>query len=1204
MGPEPFPAAPVSRSNSGCSGPVPKAMETEEFWPEHTEHTLDLEVRALLSSRQDMQQTPTSSNCGGKATGPYRGGRRSCLFEETERQDTVHLRADDKVSFLLLETIRYTLEAGGLPPPSLQPYTLQALVRDFERYHMHFEPDWQADPRRCKQCAQHVCKLARGLISGERCPSPLEARLCLPVLAASNSTALSCDTWHHAFASCLDSIRAVVNRWKSLPRPLLLAEFRPLFLAAVGHDCSLLHWHLGEVQRFGCRVFEEHALPTPQCPEEVWYQLFRDCVGNSLAWLDEDGAARFAQHLLSRVLSLHGAQQASKLAATPQSVACAEVDSAFRTSQLSYKKPLLADVPTPAFGSPDRETPAAVQLQPGVVPTDPAVYDVQSALTDIRSPIEAGAALMPERKAPGRPFTEGRSQRTQCSHSEVCPSSSCYKVAGERCDADKGRKEATGDGQDLSEAGDAGEGWNVPSGGGEQWRPPAAAIVLDVGVHLLPAARSRTLRVHEAVVLDTKPQIKSAGVQTEDCLDKPQSGGSLGLGNTTPSLATLAADNVEENASAMVPQPLAHACTDDAASEVMAPYTPADAPHRLTATPPHSDAGEFDQEMRSATGERSLAPTACLVHGGSEFQANVAVGSPLCVGTLRRSSGPMPCGMLRTARSRGECRQVANIAGGAICDDDTDNAVGSACFKTSMPMVPLFSMSECHDDVVPHLPCATASTSSIVACATTPECQYFRNSLQCPAGHLSPTATASKPGADIGDIVGEPTASAQSAKCRSASEETTVHIYSQPELCVGDAASRIAAETTAAVGAHGIAEDTGVLASAVRRSSAEEVVEIAERFSAMLRPHYSEVTRPCASMDACAPERARSVPRALAECTCQEVHPAELGADLGLLVKPSVPGLLAELAFPDADSLMKVCDDDASVCSARSALGDFLCPAGKDMSVSSEAQRDGTALHRIEYFSLCSPAALQCPSADLCNEDTLVSTLDSPFQWLSRVDLPISDSSAIGAADAGECNDDGCVVDACTARPPDVKTMRDGVGGGSLQAQQVERGLQASGLFSIFMPNDPCSPSRSRGSLEPSLNTLELPVQYLSGVDVPISGTIGIAADGAGEDNQHLGVADMCTATALDAATTMGGVSDSPDSLLDDVVWQMKSLEAWIRSMQRKDLDRLREALENHRPSESLPSLSSEAMLPCVPQSQVPSATPEGLQSEKLSKND
>jgi len=219
-------------------------------------------------------------------------------------------------SRLLQHAIRCVFEAEGLPPPPLDPPTLDVLIRDFEFKLVTVEPGWLNDPLRCAQCAQHICSLVFELASGERYLVPVAPGVSVPVRVKPD---VQCDTsdgtirddhgpnWPGAYAPFLGRIRTALSAWSAEPQR---AARNRAFCRSVASGGSMLRWRVGEVQRFARAIFEENGMPVPQCPIEVWYQLFRECDA-SLTALDERGAADFAAHIFKRILSFHGVTQES-----------------------------------------------------------------------------------------------------------------------------------------------------------------------------------------------------------------------------------------------------------------------------------------------------------------------------------------------------------------------------------------------------------------------------------------------------------------------------------------------------------------------------------------------------------------------------------------------------------------------------------------------------------------------------------------------------------------------------------------------------------------------------------------------------------------------------------------------------------------------------------------------------------------------------
>lgn len=221
------------------------------------------------------------------------------------------------VSHLLRDAILHAFESLHMAVPQMSSQSLLAIVRDFERELMHFEVSWQSDPGRCAQCAQHVQIVFTELGNGQRCLVPVTPSVELPVAVHSlrlpvvrqddeqcMDVAMAVN-WPNEFAPFAATISKILSNWDASADSSPHVGLWELFRHAVGSGGKVLRWSLGEVQRFGRFVFREHGLPPPRCPNEVWYQLFRQCDGSALTTLDFGGALSFARHLLATVLSFH-----------------------------------------------------------------------------------------------------------------------------------------------------------------------------------------------------------------------------------------------------------------------------------------------------------------------------------------------------------------------------------------------------------------------------------------------------------------------------------------------------------------------------------------------------------------------------------------------------------------------------------------------------------------------------------------------------------------------------------------------------------------------------------------------------------------------------------------------------------------------------------------------------------------------------------
>lgn len=109
-----------------------------------------------------------------------------------------------------------------------------------------------------------------------------------------------------------------------------------MFHATVGRTGRILRWHLGEVQRFGELVFETAGLPRPRCPQEVWWQLFRDCDEGAVTHLDIVGAGHFCRHIIQRIVSFH--EPVSKRVSFARSRASAMLDAGCGTVAFGVDK--------------------------------------------------------------------------------------------------------------------------------------------------------------------------------------------------------------------------------------------------------------------------------------------------------------------------------------------------------------------------------------------------------------------------------------------------------------------------------------------------------------------------------------------------------------------------------------------------------------------------------------------------------------------------------------------------------------------------------------------------------------------------------------------------------------------------------------------------------------------------------------------------
>lgn len=217
---------------------------------------------------------------------------------------TNSVKSQSGPSPLLLRAVRRKLEAAFLPLWPLEPQQLTILVRDWELVSVYAEKAWQEDNAACVMCASYICQLLRDLAHGTRRMVPVAPGVQLPVLISSLEPGRRGENWPTAFGPFLDKIQNLLADWDKSPRRLCpRPKFEQLYLMVASGIDDLLFWNLGDVQRFGIIFCQAHGLPTPRCPVSVWYQFFRDCDDGARTSLCLKTAARFAKHLLERILS-------------------------------------------------------------------------------------------------------------------------------------------------------------------------------------------------------------------------------------------------------------------------------------------------------------------------------------------------------------------------------------------------------------------------------------------------------------------------------------------------------------------------------------------------------------------------------------------------------------------------------------------------------------------------------------------------------------------------------------------------------------------------------------------------------------------------------------------------------------------------------------------------------------------------------------
>mmetsp|Transcript_160124 Transcript_160124/g.292367 ORF Transcript_160124/g.292367 Transcript_160124/m.292367 type:complete len:857 (-) Transcript_160124:104-2674(-) len=247
------------------------------------------------------------------------------------------VNSQPELSPLLLKAVCRKLQAAYLPLWPLQRQRLAVLVRDWELVSVYAEKAWQDDNAACVMCASYICQLLRDLAHGTRRMVPVAPGLELPVTVSSLEPGGRAENWPFAFAPFLDKIRSLLADWDEQPERLCpQPKLQELYLMVASGIDDVLFWNLGDVQRFGCLFCQVSGLPAPKCPASVWYQLFRDCDGGARTSLCLETAAKFARHLLERILSFFGSSlEVEAVVGIPRVTAYKippQVDYAFDTS--------------------------------------------------------------------------------------------------------------------------------------------------------------------------------------------------------------------------------------------------------------------------------------------------------------------------------------------------------------------------------------------------------------------------------------------------------------------------------------------------------------------------------------------------------------------------------------------------------------------------------------------------------------------------------------------------------------------------------------------------------------------------------------------------------------------------------------------------------------------------------------------------------
>lgn len=202
----------------------------------------------------------------------------------------------------LLDALRNEFGSLSLPHPFTNASSLRVLVRDFEMELVHFEPGWRRDPLQCRKCARHLHNLIGEVEQGRRTWVPVAPDVFLPVLLPVAGKEVP--HWPQVFRCSTDQMHGLLHRWNQSQEEGD-AELHRIFAETVGAGGTVLRWSLGEVERFGQKLFRCNSLPVPTCPTPVWYQLFRECAGDMPTMLNASRAKQFARHLFARILLFH-----------------------------------------------------------------------------------------------------------------------------------------------------------------------------------------------------------------------------------------------------------------------------------------------------------------------------------------------------------------------------------------------------------------------------------------------------------------------------------------------------------------------------------------------------------------------------------------------------------------------------------------------------------------------------------------------------------------------------------------------------------------------------------------------------------------------------------------------------------------------------------------------------------------------------------
>lgn len=106
----------------------------------------------------------------------------------------------------------------------------------------------------------------------------------------------------HQYAHARPEIESKVTSWDD---PEVQRIVLRVFNEVDRNGNRLLTWNDSEIRCFIRRVFDAMGLPTPQLPETVWYQLYREVDIDGTYSMSQAEALEFAKHVYQRILDFY-----------------------------------------------------------------------------------------------------------------------------------------------------------------------------------------------------------------------------------------------------------------------------------------------------------------------------------------------------------------------------------------------------------------------------------------------------------------------------------------------------------------------------------------------------------------------------------------------------------------------------------------------------------------------------------------------------------------------------------------------------------------------------------------------------------------------------------------------------------------------------------------------------------------------------------